>query len=120
MVEKKEKTSISVKKGVLGEVRKRHGNVSQICEEALIAWLSRFKDTSRESNRGETNHTSTKIIREEEQREDCQRAGGRLTGESLRKLRPSGRSAGPQGHGREIGVMEQKRHLPTRARMRRR
>ena len=48
MEENKDKTSISIKKGVLGEVRRRGGNVSKICEDALIAWLSQFRGTSEE------------------------------------------------------------------------
>lgn len=97
-MDKKTKVTLYVDREVIRESKKLGLNLSVIAENALkeaVRWL-KGADCSDPHNFSDGN-----ILNSKGHRIICRRVGGRPSGESLRKLCPSSRFAGPRGLGRE-------------------
>ena len=97
----KKKVTLLMEDRIVKKAKEVGINISQFCENQLKKAIDALEGTSKESNPKEESPHSTKVLKDGGQISTCRRVGGQLPGESLRKLHPSSRTAGPRGLGRE-------------------
>jgi len=89
---KRQVTTITLDPEVVKEAKQIGANLSRISELALKEFIARNKPRNPCSDpRGCDDRN---VLNSKEHKITCRRVSGRLPGESLRKLRPSSRSAG--------------------------
>ena len=94
---KKENVMLYMDSKVVEEAKEVGLNLSKVCENALKRAVEALKATSSRFNQD----PPANLLKPDSIKTMCRRVGGRPSGESLRKLCPSSRLAGPEGLGRE-------------------
>ena len=93
----KKNVTIRVEEKVVKEAQEVGLNVSRVCENALKEAVARLKGKFPDPQ----NCNDKNVFNNQELTIKCRRVGGQPSGESLRKLHPSSRTASPRGLGRK-------------------